>query len=102
MPFGRRLTFTHRQPPFLWSRHCMRAEGIRRGLRAFTSSRSVRTWIGPSYGATCEMCERKITAAEIECEVVVANGQALRPDVPALSELLDDLIRPQQQRRRDR
>ena len=70
----------------------MRAEGIRRGLRAFTSSRSVRTWIGPSYGATREMCERKITAAEIECEVVVANGQVLRPDAECYKVLLEELV----------
>src|SRR5215470_9398541 len=73
------LKFTH-QSSCSSKDDLVEAEAIQRGRRAVGSFPIVRMWIGPSCGATCEVCGHKIAVADIEYEIFVANGQELRLD----------------------
>src|SRR5262245_28264658 len=49
-------------------------ERTRRGLRAFATFGIAKTWVGPSRGAVCDVCGRKIAVDMIEYELVAVNG----------------------------
>lgn len=57
-----------------------RRDQIRRGLRAFASFGTAKTWVGPSRGAICDACGRNIAVDEIEYEIVARNGNEVRLD----------------------
>jgi|SRR5215475_13327973 hypothetical protein len=66
-------------------------ERTRRGLRAFATFGIAKTWVGPSRGAVCDACGRKIAADEIEYELVAENGNEIRLDGDCYALLVNEL-----------
>jgi hypothetical protein len=73
-------------------------ERIRRGLRTFATFPIAKTWVGPSRGAECGACGRKIAIDEIEYELVAGNGNEIRLDGDCYALLVNELVRSPQDR----
>ena len=71
-----------------------RREGLRPRLATFAAGGPVKTYVGPSRGAACDVCGERIFVGEIEYEVV-AEGRELRLDAACYLILVDEAARLQ-------
>jgi len=97
------LTFrSHRFRPIFGSddldggEHVGDQDELRRRLRALAALGTVKTYVGPSRGATCDLCHKPIVGGENEYEIVDAVLE-IRLDVSCYDMLVNALSDPRRE-----